>query len=225
MRLLGEGGHADRPRPSLPRRERCAPGGRCGPGAGADGGQRGEGTRRGEQCWAHMGRGHMGRRQLRPPFAPHSPSVSRLCQLRSSAGAQPPCACPALPQVRPYLMADGGNVEFVEIDGPVVMLRCGAAASLGPMRAARDSSTWLASAHPWLGSHPTPPDATAPRHCVRAQAAGRVRVLPQLDDHDDHGHQAPPDGEDPGEHILALALPCSLLIACPCSPTSALRLA
>ena len=27
------------------------------------------------------------------------------------------------PQVRPYLMSDGGNVEFVEIDGPVVYLR------------------------------------------------------------------------------------------------------
>jgi Fe-S cluster biogenesis protein NfuA len=26
-------------------------------------------------------------------------------------------------QVRPYLMADGGNVEFVEMDGPVVTLR------------------------------------------------------------------------------------------------------
>lgn len=28
-----------------------------------------------------------------------------------------------LDDVRPYLMADGGNVEFVEIDGPVVYLR------------------------------------------------------------------------------------------------------
>lgn len=28
-----------------------------------------------------------------------------------------------LDDVRPYLMADGGNVEFVEIDGPVVFLR------------------------------------------------------------------------------------------------------
>jgi Fe-S cluster biogenesis protein NfuA len=26
-------------------------------------------------------------------------------------------------QVRPYLMADGGNVEFVEIDGPIVRLK------------------------------------------------------------------------------------------------------
>mmetsp|Transcript_177 Transcript_177/g.384 ORF Transcript_177/g.384 Transcript_177/m.384 type:complete len:223 (-) Transcript_177:1765-2433(-) len=28
-----------------------------------------------------------------------------------------------LDEVRPYLMADGGNVEFVEIDGPIVYLR------------------------------------------------------------------------------------------------------
>jgi Fe-S cluster biogenesis protein NfuA len=28
-----------------------------------------------------------------------------------------------LDEVRPYLMSDGGNVEFVEIDGPVVYLR------------------------------------------------------------------------------------------------------
>ena len=26
-------------------------------------------------------------------------------------------------QIRPYLMADGGNVEFIEIDGPVVYLK------------------------------------------------------------------------------------------------------
>lgn len=26
-------------------------------------------------------------------------------------------------QIRPYLMADGGNVEFMEIDGPVVYLK------------------------------------------------------------------------------------------------------
>jgi len=28
-----------------------------------------------------------------------------------------------LDEMRPYLMADGGNVELVEIDGPVVRLR------------------------------------------------------------------------------------------------------
>ncbi len=28
-----------------------------------------------------------------------------------------------LDELRPYLMADGGNVELVEIDGPVVKLR------------------------------------------------------------------------------------------------------
>ncbi|MFN9674771.1 MAG: NifU family protein [Microcystis sp.] len=38
-----------------------------------------------------------------------------------------------LDEMRPYLMADGGNVELVEIDGPVVNLRlhgaCGSCAS------------------------------------------------------------------------------------------------
>ncbi|MEM9755286.1 MAG: NifU family protein, partial [Pseudomonadota bacterium] len=28
-----------------------------------------------------------------------------------------------LDELRPYLMADGGNVELVELDGPVVKLR------------------------------------------------------------------------------------------------------
>ncbi len=28
-----------------------------------------------------------------------------------------------LDELRPYLMADGGNVELVEIDGPIVRLR------------------------------------------------------------------------------------------------------
>jgi len=40
-----------------------------------------------------------------------------------------------LDEMRPYLMADGGNVELVEIDGPVVKLRlqgaCGSCPSLG----------------------------------------------------------------------------------------------
>ena len=35
-------------------------------------------------------------------------------------------------QVRPYLMADGGNVEFVEIDGPVVFLRLAGACGSCP---------------------------------------------------------------------------------------------
>ena len=38
-----------------------------------------------------------------------------------------------LDEMRPYLMADGGNVELVEIDGPIVRLRlqgaCGACTS------------------------------------------------------------------------------------------------
>ncbi|GAB4818703.1 hypothetical protein N2152v2_005749 [Parachlorella kessleri] len=35
-------------------------------------------------------------------------------------------------QVRPYLMADGGNVEFVDIDGPVVYLRLAGACGSCP---------------------------------------------------------------------------------------------
>ena len=34
-----------------------------------------------------------------------------------------PCMRQVLDEVRPYLMADGGNVEFVELDGLVVKLR------------------------------------------------------------------------------------------------------
>lgn len=34
-----------------------------------------------------------------------------------------PCMHQVLDEVRPYLMADGGNVEFVELDGLVVKLR------------------------------------------------------------------------------------------------------
>lgn len=37
-----------------------------------------------------------------------------------------------LDEVRPYLMADGGNVEFVEIDGPVVYLRLAGACGSCP---------------------------------------------------------------------------------------------
>ncbi|MEN9223166.1 MAG: NifU family protein [Thermostichus sp. BF3_bins_97] len=35
----------------------------------------------------------------------------------------PPNIEKVLDELRPYLMADGGNVELVEIDGPVVKLR------------------------------------------------------------------------------------------------------
>ena len=54
-----------------------------------------------------------------------------------------------LDELRPYLMADGGNVELVEIDGPVVNLRlqgaCGSCPSstmtlkMGIERKLRDS--------------------------------------------------------------------------------------
>lgn len=53
---------------------------------------------------------------LDPSAAPCSHYVQQWC---SAAGLAPLL----LPQVRPYLMADGGNVEFVEIDGLVVKLK------------------------------------------------------------------------------------------------------
>lgn len=43
-----------------------------------------------------------------------------------------PCAWSCVSQVRPYLMADGGNVEFVEIDGLVVKLKLAGACGSCP---------------------------------------------------------------------------------------------
>jgi Fe-S cluster biogenesis protein NfuA len=37
-----------------------------------------------------------------------------------------------LDELRPYLMADGGNVELVEIDGPIVKLRLNGACGSCP---------------------------------------------------------------------------------------------
>ena len=37
-----------------------------------------------------------------------------------------------LDELRPYLMADGGNVELVELDGPVVKLRLNGACGSCP---------------------------------------------------------------------------------------------
>lgn len=65
---------------------------------------------------------------------------AREQQCCAAAAAQqqspsPHCCCfLALPawQVRPYLMADGGNVEFVEIDGLVVRLKLAGACGSCP---------------------------------------------------------------------------------------------
>ena len=38
-----------------------------------------------------------------------------------------------LDEMRPYLMADGGNVELVEIDGPVVKVRLQGACGSCPL--------------------------------------------------------------------------------------------
>ena len=48
---------------------------------------------------------------------------SSLCRRGTSRRECENSAVQLAPQIRPYLMADGGNVEFVEIDGPVVYLR------------------------------------------------------------------------------------------------------
>jgi Fe-S cluster biogenesis protein NfuA len=37
-----------------------------------------------------------------------------------------------LDELRPFLMADGGNVEVVEIDGPIVKVRLQGACGSGP---------------------------------------------------------------------------------------------
>lgn len=40
-----------------------------------------------------------------------------------------------LDELRPYLMADGGNVELVELDGPIVKLRLNGACESCPSSA------------------------------------------------------------------------------------------
>ncbi len=46
-----------------------------------------------------------------------------LLRLAMSLTLNPVNVEKVLDQLRPYLMADGGNVELVELDGPVVKLR------------------------------------------------------------------------------------------------------
>ncbi len=58
-----------------------------------------------------------------------STSASPTTEPAASAEASDPRALTlenverALDELRPYLMADGGNVEVVEIDGPIVKVR------------------------------------------------------------------------------------------------------
>lgn len=58
-----------------------------------------------------------------------STSASPATEPAASAEASDPRALTlenverALDELRPYLMADGGNVEVVEIDGPIVKVR------------------------------------------------------------------------------------------------------
>ncbi|NJK28228.1 MAG: NifU family protein [Coleofasciculaceae cyanobacterium SM2_3_26] len=65
-----------------------------------------------------------------------------------------------LDELRPYLMADGGNVELVEIDGPIVRLRlqgaCGSCPSsamtlkMGIERKLREAIPEIAEVEPVL---------------------------------------------------------------------------
>jgi Fe-S cluster biogenesis protein NfuA len=58
-----------------------------------------------------------------------SPTASATASAAPDAAAADPRALTipnverVLDELRPYLMADGGNVEIVEIDGPVVKVR------------------------------------------------------------------------------------------------------
>jgi Fe-S cluster biogenesis protein NfuA len=58
-----------------------------------------------------------------------SPATEPVASAVASAEASDPRALTlenverALDELRPYLMADGGNVEVVEIDGPIVKVR------------------------------------------------------------------------------------------------------
>jgi Fe-S cluster biogenesis protein NfuA len=63
------------------------------------------------------------------PPTPHQPNAVRRTARVAAAASEQALELTeenvelVLDDVRPYLMADGGNVEFVEIDGPVVYLR------------------------------------------------------------------------------------------------------
>lgn len=62
------------------------------------------------------------RTEARPPSWPALTGLSMRARASPTAPA-PAAALARRPQVRPYLMADGGNVELVDIDGLVVRLR------------------------------------------------------------------------------------------------------
>jgi Fe-S cluster biogenesis protein NfuA len=61
--------------------------------------------------------------------SPTTPAPSTEATAEATAKANDPRALTmenverTLDEVRPYLMADGGNVEVVEIDGPIVKVR------------------------------------------------------------------------------------------------------
>lgn len=70
----------------------------------------------GRAAFSCMRRGHCEAPDLSPPRRP----LTKCLPPRATPRHVPPIRPP---QVRPYLMADGGNVELAEIDGLVVKLR------------------------------------------------------------------------------------------------------
>jgi Fe-S cluster biogenesis protein NfuA len=69
--------------------------------------------------------------EVRPYTLMAEPKLNRAHTRQPHPPTHPAPPLPTL-QVRPYLMADGGNVEFVEIDGPVVFLRLAGACGSCP---------------------------------------------------------------------------------------------
>ena len=63
---------------------------------------------------------------------PPSPAAPRAHRCRARRLPRPRLTRAPRPQVRPYLMADGGNVELVEIDGLVVKLKLNGACGSCP---------------------------------------------------------------------------------------------
>lgn len=140
----------------------CLPGSRN-RHAGADGGERGAGAGRGG-CFSPWLRRlpAWGTAYCRGTSPVSSPVVALQALFEE---LHPPCTrvchfCFLPEQVRPYLMADGGNVEFVEIDGPVV--RCCLLCSV----------LYKLQAAAWLDM----PAARAPGGCKRATEPLRKHV-------------------------------------------------
>lgn len=82
-----------------------------------------------------------------------------------------------LDEIRPYLMADGGNVEFVEIDGPVVYLRSGSLRLRGWRVRDHMVVTQVSQfPHPFVGALLRRPQGLAPRPSCKLSLMPRCRL-------------------------------------------------